>query len=109
MVNECSELNLLLALENYFTQEAKDELREERAFEGRELHSFRIRKHEIETCLVQFRALGLIVQSERARSVKDTSTYWTLTSFGDYSMIQLRALRRPPAPRPEVKGQATPK
>ena len=74
-----------------------------------ELRSFNLRDDEIETCLVQFRALGLIVESERTRSVKDTSTYWTLTPHGDYLMTQLRALRRTPAHSPATKGQVTAK
>ena len=31
------------------------------------------------TLIIQLKALGLIVKSERARSVKDKGTYWTLT------------------------------
>ena len=47
-----------------------------------------------QTIIVQLRALGLIVQSTRPRSVKDTATYWTLTPFGDNVMNRLRAITR---------------
>jgi hypothetical protein len=38
--------------------------------------------------------LGLIAKSDKARSVKDSGTYWTLTSYGDEVMTQVRAIRR---------------
>ena len=49
---------------------------------------------DIDTLLVQFRALGLIKPSEKKRSVKDTATYWALTTYGDQLMVQLRALHK---------------
>ena len=108
MLNESSELDVHRALKSYFEQRAQDVFREDAKLKGRELYSFEFRHHEIETCLIQFRALGLIVQSKRARSANDTNTYWTLTPFGDYLMIQLRALRRTPASRASTKGQLAP-
>ena len=47
--------------------------------------------------IVQFRALGLIVKSEKKRSLKDTDTYWTLTRYGDSVMTRLLAIRKKPA------------
>lgn len=44
--------------------------------------------------IVQFRALGLIVKSEKKRSLKDTRTYWKLTSYGDAVMTRLLAIRK---------------
>ncbi|WP_218776852.1 DUF4062 domain-containing protein [Hydrogenophaga sp. IBVHS1] len=49
---------------------------------------------EIDTCIVQFRALGLIVESQKKRSVTDTGKYWALTPYGDHKLVQLRAIRR---------------
>lgn len=49
---------------------------------------------ELDTCIVQLRALGLIEESRKKRSLKDTETYWTLTSYGDSVMVKLRAIRR---------------
>ena len=109
MINECSELELHSAFSAYFTQRAKEAFSDDEELKGVELRLFDFRDDEIETCLVQFRALGLIVESERTRSVKDTSTYWTLTPHGDYLMTQLRALRRTPAHSPATKGQVTAK
>lgn len=46
------------------------------------------------TLIIQFKALGLIVQSKKNKSVKDTETYWSLTPYGDTIMTQLRAIKR---------------
>lgn len=43
--------------------------------------------------LIQFKALGLIEKSEKKRSIKDTNTYWKLTSKGDALLTNLRAIR----------------
>jgi len=47
-----------------------------------------------QTIKIQLRALGLIEQSNRKRSIKDTASYWTLTPKGDSLMIQLRAIKK---------------
>ncbi len=44
--------------------------------------------------IIQMRALGLIKKDERQRSLRDTSTYWSLTSYGDTVMTRLKAIRR---------------
>ena len=61
---------------------------------GFELHAFTYRDAELATCVVQFRALGLIRVSVKQRSVKDTNTYWRLTPYGDHLMTQLLAIKR---------------
>lgn len=49
---------------------------------------------DFQTIKVQLRALGLIEKNDKKRSIKDTATYWTLTSYGDSVMIRLRALKK---------------
>jgi predicted transcriptional regulator len=44
--------------------------------------------------IIQFKALGLIEQSVRKRSLKDTETYWKLTTKGDSLLTNLRAIRK---------------
>lgn len=56
--------------------------------------NFRASESDFQTLKVQFRALGLIVRSEKPRSVKDTDTYWTLTPYGDQLMTRMRAIKR---------------
>ncbi len=46
--------------------------------------------------IVQLRALGLIMKSEKKRSLKDRHTYWTLTPYGDSVMTRLLAIRKKP-------------
>lgn len=53
-----------------------------------------INEDVFQTIKIQLRALGLIEQSTKKRSIKDTSTYWTLTKKGDNLMVHLRAIRR---------------
>ena len=48
----------------------------------------------LQTIIVQLRALGLMTESIRNRSVKNTATYWTLTPYGETIMNTLRAIRR---------------
>ena len=43
----------------------------------------------------------IIAKSEKARSVKDVATYWTLTPYGDDTMTHLRAIKRAVVPEEE--------
>lgn len=100
MINEASEVTLRSAFRRHFENLATSELREDEQLKDHGLRNFQFSDSERDTCLVQLRALGLIRESDRKRSVKDTSMYWTLTPYGDRLMVQLRALRRsPPAKR----------
>lgn len=56
--------------------------------------AFRFHVEQLETFIVQFRALGLVKESVRQRSVRDTNTYWKLTPRGDHLMTMLRAVPR---------------
>jgi hypothetical protein len=64
-------------------------------FEQVRPREFSVADHFVDTCVVQLRALGLIAESQKRRSVTDTQKYWALTPYGDNLMVQLRALRRP--------------
>lgn len=55
----------------------------------------RISDEDFGTIMLQFKALGLIAQSSRKRSVSDKGTYWSLTSVGEDLAVQARALRKP--------------
>ncbi|MBU1319442.1 MAG: DUF4062 domain-containing protein [candidate division Zixibacteria bacterium] len=44
--------------------------------------------------IIQLRSLGIIVQGDKPRSLKDGNTYWKLTSYGDNVMTRMLALRR---------------
>jgi len=95
MINEASDTDLRAAFNEFFEARTREEWKNLKAIKGRVLSSFTIPKEQMETCIIQFRALGLIRESVKTRSVKDTDTYWRLTSYGDHLMTKLRAIRRP--------------
>lgn len=106
MINEAPDSALRLAFRDFLTTESLRLYQERKEFKGKELRDFSFRKDEIETCIVQLRALGLIRESDKRRSLKDTGTYWTLTPYGNTLMVQLRAVRREPMSANDASGSA---
>lgn len=96
MINEASDSSLRGAFNRFFSEVAQRELSKEKQLKGKELYDFKFNDNDIDTCVVQLRALGLIRENVKQRSVKDTGTYWTLTPYGDTKMVQLRAIRKSP-------------
>ena len=94
MIDEVSDQNFRGALSTLTGDAAFKELQNMDRFEGYDLFGFNVRDEDFQTIKVQLRALGLIIKSERARSVKDTTTYWALTSYGDTVMTRLKAIPR---------------
>ncbi|WP_454844054.1 DUF4062 domain-containing protein [Pseudomonas gorinensis] len=60
----------------------------------KKIMNFEVSDSDYQTIKIQLRALGYIAKSSKARSVKDTATYWTLTPYGDTVMTRLRAKRK---------------
>lgn len=96
MINECGNSALTDGIKEYFTREGRKLFQPQKGLKGKTLREFIWRNPEVETCIVQLRALGLIRESDRKRSLKDTGTYWTLTPYGNLLMVQLRAVRKIP-------------
>jgi hypothetical protein len=96
MINEASDRSLRLSFNRFFSDVAQREFRNQKQFTGKELYEFKFNDNDIDTCIVQLRALGLMRENTKQRSVKDTGTYWTLTPYGDAKMVQLRAIRHIP-------------
>jgi hypothetical protein len=94
MINEASQGALHKAFTDFFAREAREAFVGKGDLKGNVLAKFKFRDDEIDTCIIQLRALGLIRENQRKRSLHDKGTYWTLTPFGDQRMVQLRALRR---------------
>lgn len=94
MIHEATEPALKSALDFLAETENFERLREDKKLARQALRSFRISQDDFQTIKVQLRALGLIAKNDKARSVKDSGTYWTLTPYGDEIMTQLRAIRR---------------
>ncbi len=92
MVDEATEEELKDAINTYIYEQIKNT--KLKGVERNELRRPKITNHDFQTIKIQFRALGLIVKSEKKRSIKDTETYWTLAPLGDTTMVQLRALKK---------------
>lgn len=94
MITEVSESNFRDHVSAFIRDKAIDELRKAKDLKGLDLIRFEVSDTDFQTIKVQLRALGLINESSKARSVKDTRTYWTLTPYGDTVMTRLRAIAR---------------
>lgn len=93
MIHEAPEEAIKAALDSLVEEENVDRLREIEKLKRHSLARFSLHQEDFQTVKVQLRALGLIAKSEKARSVKDSGTYWTLTPYGDEVMTRLRAIR----------------
>jgi hypothetical protein len=96
MINETTDRILRLQFRKFFTDMGMKEFTKTKAFLRTELRNFEFVDSEIDTCIIQLRALGLIIESNKQRSVKDTETYWKITPYGDTLMVRLRAIRKKP-------------
>lgn len=95
MINEASDLDIKLRLDQFVKEWGMSEIVHSKKYqEYEDFGRFEIDKEDFETIIVQLRALGLITQSNKNRSVKDTSTYWSLTPYGDNIMVRLRAIQK---------------
>ena len=94
MINEISDYALKLALNGLTKELNSSQLRKRRDLKDCDLSDFHMHDDDFQTIKVQLRALGLMVMSDKARSVKDVTTYWTLTPYGDDVMTRLRAIKK---------------
>lgn len=106
-INEASDNEVRTSFARQLSARAREVFSKDNALKGKELRRFEFSRDQIDTCIVQLRALGLIKESQKPRSVKDTRTYWTLTQYGDHLMTQLRALRRTPLQPAEASSELT--
>lgn len=94
MIHEANEMLLKNSLTAFVRKHGEIFLQNSENGQGHSFHDFSISDEDFQTIKVQLRALGLIVQSDKNRSVKDTKTYWKLTPYGDSVMNRLRAIER---------------
>jgi hypothetical protein len=94
MINEAAEEDVRSAFRSFFRRRGAAAFKSHKDFKEKKLVDYSFRDDQIQTCIVQLRALGLIKESSKQRSLRDTNTYWRLTPYGDNLMTQLRALRR---------------
>ncbi len=103
MINEASDNGLKKAMGNFVRDQMIGVLRSSEPYRGLKLSAFTLNDDDWQTIKVQLRALGLLAKSEKARSIKDTATYWTLTPYGDEVMTRLRAIKRTIVPKVKPK------
>lgn len=94
LINEASSREIKTALDDYLAKMGKEIWEGKGDLKKSTLYKFKFENELYDTVFVQFRALGLMKESIKQRSVKDTKTYWTLTRYGDNLMMQLRALKK---------------
>jgi hypothetical protein len=93
MIDEASDDTLKRGLNNLITDRNIGRFQKFPQLKGFDISEIRIKDDNFQTIIkVQLRALGLIIKSQRARSVKDTGTYWALKPYGDAVMTRLRAI-----------------
>lgn len=102
MINEATDHGLKKATGDFVRDQNIEGLRKGILLQ-RELSDFTLNDDDWQTIKVQLRALGLIAKSEKTRSIKDTTTYWTLTPYGDEVMTRLRAIKRSVVPETKPK------
>jgi len=107
MINEAPDGALRTALKMFLQAEATRSYQDQEQFKKLRLVEFLFSNEQIDTCIVQLRALGLIKENDKKRSVKDVGTYWTLTPYGNAAMVQLRAVHREPIDEGVLAGEAT--
>lgn len=111
LISEAPDHMLRKSFNDVFHSMAREDLRQDVDFNDHFFSDIAFRSADIDTCLIQFRALGMILESDKKRSVTNTQKYWTLTPYGDRVMVQLRAVRREPlskaspGAKPEVETE----
>lgn len=87
MVDEISEKSLKYSLNHVLKRRLEKE--------GKiDINSIYINDEDFQTIKVQLIALGLILKSEKKRSLRESGVYWTLTPYGETTMMKLRALSK---------------
>ena len=107
LINEATENDLHGEIKRVLSNISDEQFSEYEQFKNHILQGFSFSDDDIYTIVVQLRALGLIKESEKKRSVRDTATYWALTPYGDQLMVQLRALSRSVKEQRKIGGDAT--
>lgn len=96
LINEASETEIKEALEKIAQKRIPEN------FEPDELSTYSdvivdgIAAESFGTICVQFKALGYIQLSEKKHTARSSTTYWSLTKYGEYVMTRLVAQKRCP-------------
>ncbi|URJ45162.1 DUF4062 domain-containing protein [Paenibacillus polymyxa] len=94
LIDLSSEETIKASLDDYILTTQFSELKELDEFRNTEIVRLEVDGDSFQTIKIQLKALGLIEKSLRNRSVKDSNTYWTLTTYGDLILTKLRAVTK---------------
>lgn len=96
LIDEASDRIVRQAIIESIEEERIPELQKDKTLKGLELRNFSLVDEDFNTVKVQLLALRLISKSakKKPRSVSDRNAYWTLTPYGETTMMTLRAIRR---------------
>lgn len=91
MIDKASEQQLSVAIRDHFSK--GDKFFEPGAFPQTPV----LVNADFQKLKLQYRALELITKDTSQKSLKDTSTYWTPTPYGDSLMTKSIAMRSTPS------------
>lgn len=94
MINECTEQDMIDALDELLAQYLYIIRRNPRFHGFEDLDNFHISQESFNLIRVQFKALGMICLTPKRKDGRFAQTYWSLTPYGDYIMTQLLAIRQ---------------
>ncbi|MCC3303827.1 DUF4062 domain-containing protein [Sneathiella sp. HT1-7] len=94
LISEVRETRLRRSIQEIIGALAYQEAEKTEKLKGQSFRHGKISEHDVDTIIIQLRALGLIQESAKKRSVTDTATYWILTPYGDNLMVKMRAIRK---------------
>lgn len=95
MFGEASNTQIRAALNSKLSKLASDNKKIMKLSNDTNLLGFSIDVEDLETIIIQLKALGIIIKSSQTKSVVDKDTNWILTPYGERVMNQLRAIKRP--------------
>jgi len=89
MIDECSEKELIIRLNEYIRKVISETLQKSH----KNVYSIQISLGAFDKIIAQFFALELVRKSPKKHSTTDTNKYWSLTNYGLNSMKKLSANR----------------
>lgn len=94
MLDAATDTSLKNILSEFLFEECKDNYKKHKDIKNHRVHSFEIKDKDYLTIIIQARALGLITKVNKKRLSDNDDRSWTLTSYGDEVMTQLRAIQK---------------
>ncbi len=94
LMDEASDSTIRETIGEFLYIKCKDKYTKDDNIKDQYVHTFNITNNDFQTVIIQARALGLTVKSDRKKGVDDINRYWTLTPHGDEFLIANRAIKR---------------